>query len=112
MGSVPACGRIIVMAGRRRKDSAMSAAKARKTKPARAKAKTKVKHAKPKSAKTKNDTRRVKPMSAAPQAARPFRFTAAHTVQIRFPGEKKPESFRVDDMVEATIATLSGETKL
>ena len=94
----------------------MRAAKARKAKPARAKAKTKVKRAdvkrtKPKSAKTKTDTRRAKPTSAAPQAARSFRFTAAHTVQIRFPGEKKPENFRVDDMVEATIATLSGETK-
>ncbi|WP_068021003.1 hypothetical protein [Rhodoplanes sp. Z2-YC6860] len=100
----------------------MSAAKARKAKPARTKAKAKVKRAKvkstkvkragPKSAKTKTDTRRAKPTSAAPQMARPFRFTAAHTVQIRFPGEKKPENFRVDDMVEATIATLSGEKKL
>jgi hypothetical protein len=100
----------------------MSAAKARKTKPARAKLKAKVKRAKvksakpksvkPKSAKTKTDTRRVKPTSAAPQVARPFRFTAAHTVQIRFPGEKKLENFRVDDMVEATIATLDGKTKL
>jgi len=33
-------------------------------------------------------------------------------VQIRFEGEKKPENFRVDDMVEATIATLDGQTKL
>jgi hypothetical protein len=100
----------------------MSAAKARKTKPARAKVKAKVKRAKvknakpksakPKSAKTKTDTRPVKPTSVAPQVARPFRFTAAHTVQIRFPGEKKPENFRVDDMVEATIATLDGKTKL
>jgi hypothetical protein len=100
----------------------MSAAKARKTKQARAKAKAKVKRAKvksakvkrsgPRSAKTKTDTRRAKPKSAAPQVARPFRFTAAHTVQIRFPGEKKPENFRVDDMVEASIATLDGKTKL
>ena len=33
-------------------------------------------------------------------------------MQIRFPGEKKPEAFRVDDMVEATIATLDGKTRL
>jgi hypothetical protein len=71
----------------------MSAAKARK-----AKAKTKARPAKTKSAK--------------PDAARPFRFTAAQTVQIRFAGEKKPEAFRVDDMVEATILTLDGEIKL
>jgi hypothetical protein len=95
----------------------MSAAKARKAKPARAKVKAKVKRAKikrakPKIAKTKTDTRRAKSKSVATQVARPFRFTAAHTVQIRFPGEKKPENFRVDDMVEATIATLDGKTKL
>ena len=93
----------------------MSAAKARKTKPARAKVKAKrakANRAKPKIAKTKTNTRRAKPKSGAPQVARPFRFTSAHTVQIRFPGEKKLENFRVDDMVEATIATLDGETKL
>jgi hypothetical protein len=63
----------------------------------------KAKKAKAKPAKTK---------SVKPADARPFRFTAAQTVQIRFAGEKKPEAFRVDDMVEATIVTLDGETKL
>src|SRR5262245_1699322 len=99
----------------------MSAAKSRKAKPARAKAKA----AKTKTAKTKA-TKRVKakratkpakpksiaPKTAAPQATRPFRFTAADTVQIRFPGEKKPENFRVDDMVDATLAALDGATRL
>jgi hypothetical protein len=76
----------------------MSAAKARK-----AKAKTKAKPAKANTSKIKNVT---------PDAARPFRFTAAQTVHIRFAGERKPEAFRVDDMVEANIVTLDGETKL
>jgi len=44
--------------------------------------------------------------------ARQFRFNAAQTVRIHFAGEKKPENFRVDDMVEATINTLRGQTKL
>jgi hypothetical protein len=77
----------------------MSAAKASK-----AKAKTKATPAKAKGAKAKT--------SKKSDATRPFRFTAAQTVQIRFTGEKKSEAFRVDDMVEATIATLDGETKL
>ena len=33
-------------------------------------------------------------------------------MHIRFAGEKKPETFRVDDIAEATIASLDGETKL
>ena len=77
----------------------MSAAKAKK-----AKAKTKARPAKAKSATAKTNK--------GLDAARPFRFTAAQTVQIRFAGEKKPEAFRVDDMVEATIVTLDGATKL
>jgi hypothetical protein len=103
----------------------MSAAKARKAKPTRAKAKkaksvtkrakvkrARVKRTNPRSAKLKTTTRRAKPQTAAPQAAQPFRFTAADTVQIRFPGDKKPENFRVDDMVEATLAALDGQTRL
>jgi hypothetical protein len=82
----------------------MSAAKARKAKP-----KTKAKPAKAKSAKAKSAKAKT---SKKPDAARPFRFTAAQTVQIRFAGAKKPEAFRVDDMVEATMVTLDGETKL
>ncbi len=91
----------------------MSAAKARKkTKASRAKIKkAKSKSAKTKSAKPKTATKRAKPASATPQVARPFRFTAADTVQIRFPGEKKAETFRVDDMVEATLAALDGQTR-
>jgi hypothetical protein len=79
----------------------MSAAKPKK---AKAKGKTKAKPAKTKSATAKS--------SKGPSAAKPFRFTAAQTVQIRFAGEKQPEAFRVDDMVEATIVTLDGATKL
>jgi len=83
--------------------SAANAKKAKaKAKPAKAKG-TKAKRAKASTAKIR---------SVKPEAARPFRFTAAQTVQIRFPGEKTPEAFRVDDMVEATIATLDGKTKL
>jgi hypothetical protein len=77
----------------------MSAAKARKIK------------AKPATA-TSARVKTSKIKSAKPDSTRPFRFTAAQIVQIRFAGEKKPEAFRVDDMVEATIATLDGETKL
>jgi len=101
----------------------MSAAKVRKTKPARAKGKaakvktaknnrTKAKRAKVQAAKPKAATKRAKPVPAPPQATRPFRFTAADIVQIRFPGDKKPENFRVDDMVEATLAALDGQTRL
>ena len=93
----------------------MSAAKARK---AKAKAKTKAKPAKAKRAKAKRakaktgKAKTAKVKSAKPDSTRPFRYTAAQTVQIRFAGEKKPETFRVDDMVEATIAALDGETRL
>jgi hypothetical protein len=99
----------------------MSAAKTKKAKAKRATAKKakkatksvakRAKVTKPKSAKPKAAAKRAKPQSAAPQAARPFRFTAADTVHIRFPGDKKPESFRVDDMVEATLAALDGQTR-
>jgi hypothetical protein len=95
---------------------AMSAAKTKKAKAKRATAKkaknitksVKVKRTKAKQMKPKS----AKPKGAAPQAARAFRFTAADTVQIRFPGDKNPESFRVDDMVEATLAALDGQTRL
>jgi hypothetical protein len=51
------------------------------------------------------------PKPAAPAFVRQFRYTAADTVQIRFKGEKKPESFRVDDMSEASLATQDGGTR-
>jgi hypothetical protein len=77
----------------------------------------KAKSSKTKSAKTKNSKiKKSKPKSATakrakPEPLRPFRFNAAQTVQILFKGEKKPEGFRVDDMVDATMATLDGQTK-
>jgi len=43
---------------------------------------------------------------------RQFRFNAAQTVRIHFKGEKTPENFRIDDMVEASINTLRGQAKL
>jgi len=91
----------------------MSAAKSKKAKPARAKP-ARVKRAKAKRAKAKPAKRvKSKPVkAAAAQAERPFRFTAADTVQIRFKGAKKPEKFRVDDMAEATMVTPGGQTSL
>lgn len=99
----------------------MSAAKTKKAKAKRATAKKAKKIAKSvtkrasvtkaKSAKPKAAAKRPKPQGTAPQAMRPFRFTAADTVHIHFPGDKKPESFRVDDMVEATLAALDGQTR-
>lgn len=47
----------------------------------------------------------------APAFVRQFRYTAADTVQIRFKGEKKPESFRVDDMSEASLTAQDGGTR-
>ena len=73
----------------------MSAAKAKASRPQRARAKS-----------------GAKAKSAGSETVRQFRFNAAQTVQIRFEAEKKPERFRVDDMVEATIVTLDGQTKL
>jgi hypothetical protein len=94
-----------------------SKAKPLKAKPSKAKtakAQTaKAKSAKAKSAKAKpSKGKATKPKSPAPAAARPFRFTAAHVVRIHFKGEKKPENFRVDDMVEASMNTMQGQTKL
>lgn len=77
----------------------MSAAKTPATRARRAKAKSAT-------------AKRVAAKRAGPASPRPFRFTAAQTVQIRFEGKKKPENFRVDDMAEAAIATLDGQTKL
>jgi hypothetical protein len=74
-----------------------------------------VKAKKPKAKKKPRSKARKAPIrtrAAASQAARPFRFTAAQNVQIHFKGEKKPENFRVDDMLEATVATLDGQTQL
>jgi len=59
-----------------------------------------------------SNAKAAKPKSSASMPARQFRFNAAQTVRIHFAGEKKPENFRVDDMVEATINTLRGQTKL
>lgn len=56
--------------------------------------------------------RRAKAKSAGSAITRQFRFNAAQTVQIHFEGEKKPENFRVDDMVEATLVALDGQEKL
>ena len=76
-------------------------------------AKTKTSRAKTSGAKAKA----TKPKSAAPkrvaaEAARQFRFNAAQTVRVHFTGEKKSENFRVDDMVEASMNTMQGQTKL
>jgi hypothetical protein len=68
----------------------------------------KAKAAKGKAAKGKA----AKPKSSAAEVARQFRFNAAQTVRIHFAGEKKPENFRVDDMVEATINNMQGQTTL
>jgi hypothetical protein len=91
----------------------MSAAKAKRAKPRRAKAKSvKSKSVKSKSVKFRPvKSRAARPKAGKPAAERAFRFTAADVVQIRFPGEKKPERFRVDDMVEASLVTLSGQAK-
>ena len=82
-----------------------------KAKSARTK-RTRTKSAKTKSSKTKKSkpkTARAK--RAKPEVLRLFRFNAAQTVQILFKGERKPEGFRVDDMVDATLAPLDGPTK-
>jgi hypothetical protein len=70
--------------------------------------------AKVKKSRIKNNAAKKKPNAKAGTAAiaRPFRFTAAQTVHIHFMGEKKPETFRVDDMAEATIAAHDGRTRL
>jgi hypothetical protein len=89
----------------------MKSAKAKRPKVKAARA-AKPKAAKSKAAKskaTKSKATRQKPV--LPKAERAFRFSAAHVVQIRFPGENKPESFRVDDMVEASLVASSGGAK-
>jgi hypothetical protein len=99
-----------MMAGNRTEAALMSAAKSKK-RPAKAKPK-KSKPAPRSSAKAK-PAKRTQPKpakAAAAQAERPFRFTAADTVQIRFKGAKKPEAFRVDDMAEATMVAQDGQT--
>jgi hypothetical protein len=81
---------------------------AKKTKPA--KAKKPAKAAKPvKIKKPKAKARLAAPKS--PAAVRQFRFTAIDTVSILFAGQKKAETFRVDDMVEASMVTLEGPLK-
>jgi hypothetical protein len=80
----------------------LSAVKAKASKPKASKAKA-ARASKGKAAKSKG---------SAAKAERQFRFNAAQTVRLHFAGEKKPENFRVDDMVEATINTMQGQTKL
>ena len=87
----------------KKKSAAASRAKAKPAKKAVKKSAKKI--VKPKAAKPKS----AKP--AAPAAVRPFRYTAADTVRIRFPGDKTPESFRVDDMSDASLAAQSGEPR-
>jgi hypothetical protein len=83
----------------------MGAAKARSAKGGRVKAK----NAKAKRAKPRAKAKPPKSNSAA--SPRPFRFTAAHAVQIRFAGGNRLETFGVDDMAEAALVTLDGEAK-
>jgi len=97
-----------------------SKAKALKTKSPKAKAfKAKATKAKATKAKSKAKTKTkpsggkaAKPNAQAATAVRPFRFTAADVVRIHFKGEKAPENFRIDDMVEASINNLWGQAKL
>jgi hypothetical protein len=91
----------------------MSAAKSKKKKPTKAKATNKKRaQAKPAKAKPAGNAKSKPAKPAAAKAERPFRYTAADTVQIRFKGAKKPEKFRVDDMAEATMVTSGGQTSL
>ena len=76
-----------------------------KPKAAKKSAKKPVKNTAKKSAKSKP----AKP--STPAFVRQFRYTAADTVQIRFKGEKKPESFRVDDMSEASLTAQDGTSR-
>jgi hypothetical protein len=86
----------------------MGAAKVKKAKKA-----AKVKNAKARRpAIQRTAAKRAKAKPAAQSAPRQFRFTAAATVKIHFAGEKRPETFRVDDMSEASLITLDGQTKL
>ena len=95
---------------------------AKKTKAAKKTAKKTVKKkpatkVKPKAAKkaakkpAKKSTKPKAQKPAAPAFVRQFRYTAADTVQIRFKGEKKPESFRVDDMSEASLTAQDGTSR-
>lgn len=93
-------------------------AKRAKTKPARKTAKKKIAkkpaakpRAKAKPAKKPVKKSAAKPKPLAPAILRQFRYTSADTVHIRFPGEKKPERFRVDDMSEASLAAQDGTSK-
>jgi hypothetical protein len=66
---------------------------------------------------TKKKTRKPAPRRALTKTGgshdgRPFRFTAADIVKIQFAAQKKPEGFRVDDMVEATLAAQDGQTRI
>jgi hypothetical protein len=93
------------MAKRAKTKPAKKTAKKKPAKP-RAKAKAIKKVAKKKAAPKPKSAK-----SAAPAILRQFRFTSADTVQIRFKGDKKPESFRVDDMSEASLAAQDGTSR-
>jgi hypothetical protein len=69
--------------------------------------------AKPKPAKkpAKKSARPKPAKPAAPTFTRQFRYTAADTVAIRFPGAKTPERFRVDDMSEAALNAQDGTAR-
>ena len=67
--------------------------------------------AKPAKKAAKKAIKKVVKKAAAPAFVRQFRYTAADTVQIRFKGEKKPESFRVDDMSEASLTAQDGTSR-
>jgi len=66
--------------------------------------------ARAKAKKSKVKSTATKPKS--PVAVRQFRFSAIDTVSIHFAERKKPEIFRVDDMVEASMITMEGQAKL
>ena len=100
----------------------VSKAKASKTKASKAKGskpkatKAKVAKAKPaiKNKPSRGSATKPKAQAQAQAAAavRPFRFAAADVVRVHFKGERAPENFRIDDMVETSLNTLWGQAKL
>jgi hypothetical protein len=96
------------MAKRAKTKPAQKTAKKKTAKKPAAKARAKAKPAK-KAVRKAPTKKPAKP--AAPAIVRQFRYTSADTVQIRLKGEKKPESFRVDDMSEASLAAQDGSSK-
>jgi hypothetical protein len=78
---------------------------------ARAKAKAKVTKKVAKKAANKATKKKSASKPEAPAIVRQFRYTSADTVKIQLKGEKKPESFRVDDMSEASLAAQDGTSR-